>query len=235
MEGWIKIHRKFETWEWRAKPEMVSLFLHMLTCANYSAAPWQGIVIERGQSVFGRQEWAKKLGISEQKLRTCIERLKSTNEITIESTNRFTIITIVNYEEYQKDETEITNEKEKNQQTNNQQLTTSKEEKEYKKVSKYIGDSEKVENYFTDWYEQYPRKDGSKTTARKRYISALESGATARELWDGLQNYIAHCEGNRTEKKYIAHAATFLHQRRWEAEYGDDGFEHRDPYAVKCL
>ena len=97
------------------------------------------------------------------------------------------------------------------------------------------GDSEKLEKYFSDWYEQYPRKDGSKITAKKKYLAALESGATPRDLWDGLQAYIAHCETSRTEKKYIAHAATWLHQRRWEADYEDEGYERRDPYAVKCL
>lgn len=101
MSDWIKLHRKFEKWEWRSKPEMVSLFIHMLTQANYENKKWQGHEVLRGQVIFGRLKWAEILGISEKSLRTCLERLKSTNEIITKSTNKFTLITIVKYEEYQ--------------------------------------------------------------------------------------------------------------------------------------
>lgn len=142
MSGWVKIHRKFSDWGWRSKPEMVSLFLHMLCEANYEDAVWCGVSLRRGQCVFGRLTWAKALGISEQSLRTCISKLKSTNEITIESTNKYSVITIVNYEEYQDGENKSTSKKPgqstsnppTNQQTTNKQITTPKEEKEIKKV-----------------------------------------------------------------------------------------------------
>lgn len=137
MEGWIKIHRKFDKWEWRDKPEMVSLFLHMLTQANYEKTKWHGIDIERGQAIFGRLKWAETLGISERSIRTCIERLKSTNEVTIKTTSKYSVITIVNYEEYQEVEekpTSIsTSISTSNRPATDQQPTTPKERKELKK------------------------------------------------------------------------------------------------------
>ena len=133
MYGWIKLHRKFGQWEWRHKPEMVSLFVHLLLEANHAPKNWQGMRIERGQCLFGRDEWSKRLGISPQSLRTCIERLKSTNELTSKSTNRFTVLTIVNYEQYQDvselSTSESTSKSTNNQQTTNKQSTTPKEVK----------------------------------------------------------------------------------------------------------
>lgn len=140
--GWIKLHRKFNKWEWKSDPNMVALFVHLLLNANFEDSNWMGSLIRRGQIVTGRMSLAEKTGISQQSLRTCLKRLKSTNEITIKSTNHHSIITICNYDEYQTDENTT------NQQTNqqniqpstshqpaiNQQLTTYKEEKEEKEI-----------------------------------------------------------------------------------------------------
>ena len=135
--GWIKLHRKIQDWEWYQNSEMVHLFLHFLLLANHEPGKWQGQQIETGQFITGRIELSQKTGISQQTIRTCIARLKSTNEITVKSTNKFSIITLVKWKDYQikgqssttKSTSQLTNE----QPTTNQQLTTNKKNKEFKK------------------------------------------------------------------------------------------------------
>lgn len=103
MEGWITLHRKFLTWEWFDKPEMVQLFIWLLLNANYADKKWQGQVIKRGQILTTTPKIMEALRLTEQQTRTCIGRLKSTGEITCKSTNKYTIITICNYDRYQDD------------------------------------------------------------------------------------------------------------------------------------
>lgn len=138
MDGWIKIHRKITEWEWYKNPNMVLLYLHLLVSANHKDNTWQGIEVKRGQLVVGRKQLSQNTGISEQSLRTCIKRLKSTNEITIKSTNKYTIITILKYEDYQsiddKPTIKSTNKLTNNQPTTNQQLTTNKNDKNDKNI-----------------------------------------------------------------------------------------------------
>lgn len=100
-QGFIKIWRKFLKWEWYADSDMKAVFLHLVLTANYKDTKWRGLKIKRGQVVTGRKKLSKDLKISEQTIRTCLSRLKSTNEITIKSTNRFSIITICNYKTFQ--------------------------------------------------------------------------------------------------------------------------------------
>ena len=100
-DSWIKLHRKFLEWEWYGKSEMVHLFLHLLLKANSEDKRWQGMVIKRGQVVTGRMRLIQETGISERKVRTCLEKLKETGEIEIQSSNRFSIVTICNYDIYQ--------------------------------------------------------------------------------------------------------------------------------------
>lgn len=136
METWIKLYRKFDEWEWFNISEMVHLFIYLLLNANNSDSEWHGIEIKRGQLITGRKTLNLKTGISEQTLRTCLRRLKSTKEITIKSTNKYSIITICKYNNYQPKE-KITNQQlTSNQPATNQQLTTVKELKEDKNIKK---------------------------------------------------------------------------------------------------
>ena len=137
VEGWVKLNRKIVSWEWYQDSQMVHLFLHLILSANSHDGSWKGIDIKRGQLITGRKKLAEITGISEQSLRTCLSRLKKTQELTIKSTNKYSLITILNYDEYQ------TQEKHTNQQTNqqltsnqpatNQQLTTYNNNKNIKK------------------------------------------------------------------------------------------------------
>jgi len=67
--------------------------------------------------------------MSEQEMRTSLEHLKSTNEITIKSTNKFSVITVCKWEEYQIENKKQPANQPAHQQTSNQQSTTPKEYK----------------------------------------------------------------------------------------------------------
>lgn len=142
MEGWIKLHRKFDDWQWINKPEMVSIFIHCLVRANHNGNYWLDTEIKRGQFITSPEKISAKLGISYQTVRTCLNRLEKTGEINKQTTNKYTIITVCNYDDYQLEQ-QTTNKRTNkqltnNQQTTNKQLTTNKNNKECKE---YIYDS----------------------------------------------------------------------------------------------
>ena len=134
--GWIKLYRKLKEWEWYQKSEMVHLFIHLLVSANHRDGHWQGIKVSRGQLITGLNSLNSETSISLQSLRTCIKRLKSTGEITVKSTNKYSIVTLCNYDSYNDEINETnnqTNSQNNKQLTVNQHSTNNKqEEKEYK-------------------------------------------------------------------------------------------------------
>lgn len=151
-EGFIKLYRSILNWEWWNDDKTFRVFIYLLLNANWEDTRYRGHKIPKGSLVYGRKKLAKSLGMSEQSVRTSLEHLKSTNEITIKPTNKFSIITIVNWEKFQ-GQTQQTN-----QQTNqqiNQRLTTYKEYKEYKeekkKPNQFLNFENSKGNY--DWDE----------------------------------------------------------------------------------
>lgn len=133
MARWIKVYDGLLDWGWHTRPEMVSLFIHLLIRANVKDGYFLGIKVGRGEFVTSRAELSKLTGISEQTIRTCLKHLQETGEIIIKSTKQYTIITICKYEEYQQnpnDSQPTTNQQLTNDQpTTNQRLTTSIEYK----------------------------------------------------------------------------------------------------------
>lgn len=128
--GWIKIHRQILEWEWYDEPNTLRLFLHLLLKANHKTRSYRGVEIKEGQVMTGYDKLAKELSLSTQKIRTAINKLKLTNEITSVSTSQGTIIQIVKYKEYQVVTSKLTDE----QQTDNKRITTNKNVKKEKKL-----------------------------------------------------------------------------------------------------
>lgn len=147
-------------WAWYKDQNTKGVFIELLLKCNHEEQKWLGINIKPGQCVIGRKQLAFDLGLSEQQIRTCLRKLeKSTGEITIKTTNKFSLITIVNYEKYQCTNQEI-NQEDDQQSTNNQPQTRTKELKNIKK--KII--KEKMEKIIKFWNEIYPKEPGWKNT-----------------------------------------------------------------------
>lgn len=126
--GWIKIYRSLLYWEWADVPEMVALWVRLIIRATHEDTQWHGVTISRGQLVTTTAKLAAESGLSPQQVRTCLDRLKASNQINTQTTNKYTIITICKYEAYQETETteQQTNGKQttRKQQTNNTQATS---------------------------------------------------------------------------------------------------------------
>jgi len=104
--GYIKLDQKITEWQWFDDPEMLALWVHLLLAASGEDKEWQGEPIPRGTLVTSVAKLAIKTGISASKVQNGLRRLKKSGEITTEGTNKWTKITILNYDLYQKEESE---------------------------------------------------------------------------------------------------------------------------------
>lgn len=139
--NWIKLFSKFVNWEWYKDQNTKSLFIHCLLKANWKEAKFMGETIPRGSFVTSLDSLAKELGLTVQEIRTALKHLISTSEITSKSTNKYRIITVVNYELYQQVNKQTNSQSTSNQQATNNQLTTIEEYIEYKTNTEYKNNS----------------------------------------------------------------------------------------------
>jgi hypothetical protein len=90
------LHRTLLDWEWYQEPNTLRVFLHLLLRANHKSKRWQGVLVKSGQVITGRLKLSQELNLTERKIRTALDHLKMTNEISIKATKQYSIITINN-------------------------------------------------------------------------------------------------------------------------------------------
>ena len=137
--GYVRLYRSFLTWEWYTDSNTKDLFLHLILTANWEPKKWKGITVERGQRVYSRASLAKEMRLSERNIRTALNHLISTGEVTNQTTPQYSIITIKNYDLYQQATSETTNDRPATDQpptSDRPQLKKDKESKNDKKAIK---------------------------------------------------------------------------------------------------
>jgi len=124
---WISITRSLEDSWIFAEPEALKFWMALLIRANWDRKTTifnkQLITVERGQVVFGRKVWSERLNISEMKLRRYLDMLKADGMINQLVTSRYSVITVLNYDEHQNNNQQVTSK----QPARNQLVTTSKQ------------------------------------------------------------------------------------------------------------
>jgi hypothetical protein len=180
MNGWVKLHKKILEWEWYQDSKTLHLFLHLVLNARHKDGSWKGVNLKRGQVVVGVNSLSNSTGISVQSIRTNLKRLVDSGEIITKPTNKFTVVTICKFEDYQGQDVagqqttniQITNE----QQATNKQLTTTEEGKE--------GKEGKEENNNPPAGENVPPKGKP-----KQNVSEMRPDWISSELWSELISY----------------------------------------------
>lgn len=101
ISGYILLHRQIVQWEWYTNPNTFRLFIHCLLMANYIDGFFEGREIKRGQFVTSIDHLSKETRLTNKEVRTALDRLQRTGELASESCNRYRVITVVKYDQYQ--------------------------------------------------------------------------------------------------------------------------------------
>ena len=102
--GWIKLQREYTQWQWFTCVNVAHLFTYLLLTVNHKESYWMGNIVKPGQTVTSFQQLADATGLSVQNVRTALKKLIRTGDITVQTTNKFSIISVVEWEKYQEKE-----------------------------------------------------------------------------------------------------------------------------------
>lgn len=197
----------------------------------------QMVELKPGQVIFGRTKVAQELGTTERKIRTSLELLKKADFLTVETTSKYSIISLINWSTYQ----ECT-------QQNDQQTTskvankcpTNDHKQEYKELKNInntpltplegggtilqLSPDTAIEKSdlppgFGEWWKAYPKKVAKPASIRAWKRKIKEKALPELEVLLGKL-----CEQKNSEQwqkdngEFIPHPSTYLNQHRWEDE-----------------
>jgi hypothetical protein len=100
---WIKLHRKSLESLVNSDAGLMHLWVNLLLRANWKPSWFLKKKIDIGQVAFSVGNFADVLKVSASTLRRRLAELQGSEAITVDATNRFTIVTICNWSTYQED------------------------------------------------------------------------------------------------------------------------------------
>ena len=125
--GFMFLPRDIRKWGWYKDSKMVHMLIHLMLEAQYQDNDCRGIKLKRGQLLTGRKQLSEETGLTEREVRTTIKRLANDQQITIKTTNKYSIITVCNYDSWQ------SLQKRNDQQTTSKKPTNDQQSDHYKK------------------------------------------------------------------------------------------------------
>ena len=129
MQGYIKLHRQIMEWEWYKSIPVKVLFLHCLLRANHADKKWQGVLVKKGSFVTSLDNLAFETGLSKRQVRTALNKLKSTHEVTHQTTRHYSIIIVNNWDKFQLDDTQLNTQMTHKRHTSDTQVTLNNNDK----------------------------------------------------------------------------------------------------------
>ena len=93
-KGFVKLPRDIAKRRWFGEANTMKLYVVLLLNAAFKDFERDGMVVRKGQFVTSRYNLANMCQLTIQQTRTAISHLKATGDITVETTSKFSIITL---------------------------------------------------------------------------------------------------------------------------------------------
>lgn len=159
-DGWIKLHRQIIDSPVFAHPTALKIWVWCLCRASHKdshvlldvGGSFTTVFVKRGQFLFGRHKAEESLGIDGSTIYKWMQKFEGTMDmIKIESNNKYSIVTILNFNEFQSQENvEVAAEE---QQRNNSVTTEEQQRNTYKNAKNVKNDkniSERANDFYSD-------------------------------------------------------------------------------------
>lgn len=217
MDGWLKLYRSILDSAVFQDAEILKVWIWLLCNVAFeqhdTICYGKVITLKPGQIATGRKKISQCTDLNENKVYRALNALKSLGNIEIKATNKYSIITVVNWDKYQEENGKRTT----GEQQNNSRTTTEEQQGNNKRTQHKNGNNGKNEKeiymcpFFERAWDLFPNKKGKSAVSKKAMRELAEAGETV--VIAAVEKYKEEIERKGTEEKYILHGSTFFNGR----------------------
>ncbi len=224
MEGWIKLHRKIEDNPlYFSEPfTRIMAWIDLLVLANHTGNFYycRGIRVDikSGQVGRGIETLATRWKWSRGKVERFLNHLEKDNQIVRQKTNVTTLISILNYHEYQQGDKANGNTNGKaSSKADGQQIVKQTDTIKNVKNDNNVKNDKEVYNgtdiSFSNFWEEY-----KKTVGYKRCLAKWNNGSLSKEKKKLAIDYLPGYKESKPDKNYRQNPLTYLNGETWNDE-----------------
>ena len=209
--NYIKISRRILDWEWWMDMNTTRVFIYMIIRANWKEGKFKGIDIPRGSFAASIASISDGTGLTNDEVRTAIKHLLKSGNITKQSTNKYTVFSVVGYDSYQ----DSSQSNPKQSPSYSQAIPNDRRKKEGNNIS-LCERAREGPMRFNDFWNTYPKKVNM-LNAQGEYTYVLETTAELSEddLITAAANYAEYCTIRCTKERYIKNPDNWLKESVW--------------------
>ncbi len=214
MDGWLKLYRSILDSAVFQDPEVLKVWIWLLCNVAFeqhdTMCYGKVIHLKPGQIATGRKKIAQCTDLNETKVYRALTALKSLGNIEIKATNKYSIVTVINWDKYQEENGKRTSSE---QQTNSKQ-TPEEQQDDSKTTQHKNGKNGKKEkniymcSFFQSVWDEYPKKLGKNKITKTAMKQLEEAGEEA--VMGAVRRYVEKIKREGTDEKYIMHGSTFF-------------------------
>ena len=214
MDGWLKLYRSILDSAVFQDAEILKVWIWLLCNVAFeqhdTICYGKVITIKPGQIATGRKKIAQCTDLNENKVYRALTTLKSLGNIEIKATNKYSIITVVNWDKYQDENVKRTS----SEQQNNSRTTTDEQQNNSKPTQHKNGKNGKKEkniyicSFFQSVWDEYPKKLGKNKVTKSAMKQLEEAGEDT--VMEAVRRYEKKKKREGTDEKYIMHGSTFF-------------------------
>lgn len=214
MDGWLKLYRSILDSAVFQDAEILKVWIWLICNVAFeqhdTICYGKVITIKPGQIATGRKKIAQCTDLNENKVYRALTTLKSLGNIEIKATNKYSIITVVNWDKYQDENVKRTS----SEQQNNSITTTDEHQTNIKTTQHKNGKNGKKEkniyicSFFQSVWDEYPKKLGKNKVTKAAMKQLEEAGIDT--VMEAVRCYVEKIKREGTDEKYIMHGSTFF-------------------------
>ena len=139
IPGWIKLHRRLWANPFMRKPSYLSVWLWLLTHASHIGQDGakarrvvfngQQMALSVGQLLCGSEQISRETGVPDSTVRRYLKHMENERQIERQSDNRSSLVTIVNWHQYQDSDRQNEQPLSSSQSTGGQQVSTNEDQR----------------------------------------------------------------------------------------------------------
>ncbi|MBZ5203228.1 hypothetical protein HU147_18655 [Planomicrobium chinense] len=226
MAGWFSVHRKLKDSTVFSDPFILKLWMLCLMKVSYTEheqlVGTQVVKLQPGEFVTGRfalaEEYNKgsapKNRVNDLTIWRWLKLLEKLEMLNIKSSNKFSVVTVLNWQMYQGNEQQMNIKRTTDEQQMNTNNKGNKENKGNKK------DTVQHAELFESWWSLYGNKKG-KVKCETKYASLLKK-YSHEQIIEGTHLYLNHREGLAKRGEFVPqqkNPLTFLNGEHFNDEY----------------
>lgn len=177
-QGWVRLPRELLKNHLFHNEKLWKVFTWCLLKATWKPHELmvgrQKVKLEPGQFVFGRHAAAQELNMKPSTVWSYIKLLELDRIIDIKPNNKFSVVTVNNWELWQSDNKNPDSKLDNKRTTDGQQMDTNKNDKNDKNDKKRDSYSPEFETWFSSWPRAQAKADSFKNFERRRKEHGLE-------------------------------------------------------------